>query len=114
MTTMRTLLQAAGLSCWLSLGAGAMAQDIPHIDAVGAYNHANVMARPNHAPRGPEAEATEEDAASGELSQEEMDRIVEGLQAGYRKRLERDGKVVADAWLERQAARLKEQYTTIR
>ena len=108
----RTLLQAAAVFCWLALGAGAIAQDIPHIDAVGAYNHANVMARPREAPRAPEP--AQEQTARKEISQEEMDRIVEDLSAGYRERLKRDGKEVADAWLERQAARLEEQYTTVR
>lgn len=110
MRSWHTLLQGIGFSCLLTLGAGSTAQDIPHIDAVGAYNHANVMSRPREASRasGPEQSVRKE------ISQEEMGRLVEGLSAGYRERLVRDGKVVADAWLERQAARLKEQYTTIK
>lgn len=108
--TKRSLLQGIGFSCSLALGAGVFAQDLPHIDAVGAYNHANVMSHPRNAARAPEAVQS----VRKEISQDEMDRLVDELRAGYRLRLERDGKVVADAWLERQAARLKEQYTTIR
>lgn len=106
---------AAGM---IGLGAaapGASAQDAPLVDAVGAYHHANVMTRPRHddgaepARQAPDSGQTPQ----GTLSRQQFDDLVTGLRAEYGRRVDRDGKASADAWLRRAVAGLKERYTHV-
>jgi len=119
--TLALAIGATGLA--LFAGSPACAQDMPHVDAVGAYNHANVMTRPRTADKdaaGPEPEAENprqtsvaRNEAGGTISQRHLDRIVSDLRVEYHDRVARDGKASADAWLARSVDALKRRYTAV-
>ena len=93
------------------------AQDAPLIDAVGAYNHANVMNRPRTDDSKPaakgEAQGKQLADAGTTISKARFEAIVADLRSQYRHRVDRDGKPDADLWLKREVAALKQRYTTI-
>lgn len=111
-------LRAATLLAALLAGALPSALATPPIDAVGAYNHANVMTRP----RGdgdstrPQEKIPDRQAATGEdgsLSRSQFDALVADLRREYHERVSRDGRAAADAWLRRHIALLEQRYIRI-
>ncbi len=102
----------------IALGVSpAVAQDAPLIDAVGAYNHANVMNRPRTDDGKPAAKGETQGKkpanAGATISKVRFDAIVADLRSQYRHRVDRDGKPDADLWLKREVAALRQRYTTI-
>lgn len=95
----------------------AAAQDAPLIDAVGAYNHANVMNRPRtdegKPVKGTQGQGRTISDAGGAIPRARFDAIVADLRTQYRQRVDRDGKASADAWLKREVETLRQRYTTI-
>lgn len=126
MTSSRSTLYAmaasgiAGVAMSLGMCAPAWSQDItPPIDAVGAYNHANVMTRRGKAADAQQARGRESSRQSagqadgGTISRAAFDSIVADLRSEYNQRVARDGTPAADAWLQRNVAELKRRYTHI-
>lgn len=121
-STLHGITVAVFAGAALSLGTSALAwpQDMaPPIDAVGAYNHANVMARPRVSDGkqrartpllSPQPISQEE---GGTISKSAFDVIVADLRSEYHRRVARDGTPAADVWLRRNVAELKQRYTRI-
>lgn len=117
-SVLRPLAVVAVVACVVQAAGAAHAQDVPYVDAVGAYNHANVMTRPEPAERGePDARTGGRNLAGengdGTISRARFDAIVAGLRSEYHQRSQRDGKPAADAWLKREVAGLRQRYTNV-
>lgn len=110
-------LAMAVAACVVLANGTTHAQDVPYVDAVGAYNHANVMTRPESAAAGTDAKADGRNRADGKdggtISRARFDAIVSDLRSEYHQRSQRDGKPAADAWLKREVAELRQRYTTV-
>lgn len=118
-----TLLACAIGAAGVVAAASTHGQDMPYVDAVGAYHHANVMTPPREAgkdtserrgdPRRIAHAAAAGADAGGAIPRAKFDAIVSDLRLEYHERVTRDGKVSADAWLERSVGALKRRHTTI-
>lgn len=96
-----------GLGAVLLFAAPAgLAQDTPMIDAVGAYQQAQVMRHRDATAPAPAAKPP-----AGALSRRQLDALTAALRKEYGQRVQRDGKPAADRWLSARVARLKARYT---
>lgn len=100
-------LHALAAMSLLALPLAMHAQDMPMVDAVGAYNHANVMQHRGEQKRAPAP-------AAGSLTRRQFDALTARLRTEHAQRVKRDGRPAADRWLRARVAQLRARYTHIR